>query len=93
MDLYKDADIYDLDYDARRFDIEFYLSETKNINGEVLELGSGTGRISSVLHKAGVKLTCIDNSPEMIKKALSKNSKLNIIESDFINFNLNKKFD
>lgn len=93
MDFFSNPDIYDLDYDARHIDADFYLKECKKTKGEVLELGSGTGRISIPLIEAGIKLTCIDNSYEMIKKARLKNQNLNIIEANFSEFKLNKKFD
>ena len=55
------ADLYDI-YVPVTFDIDFFLQETKKVVGEVLELMSGTGRISLPLIQAGVKLTCVDIS-------------------------------
>ena len=55
------SDLYDI-YIPVTFDIDFFIQETKNTPGEVLELMSGTGRVSIPLLEAGVKLTCVDLS-------------------------------
>ena len=39
------SDIYDIFADATN-DIDFFVNETKKTSGEVLELMSGTGRVS-----------------------------------------------
>ena len=58
------ADLYDI-YVPATFDIEFFIRETRKSSGEVLELMSGTGRVSIPLIQAGVKLTCVDLSGEL----------------------------
>ncbi len=58
------ADLYDT-YVPVTFDIPFFLEETRKAQGEVLELMSGTGRVSVPLLEAGVRLTCVDLSPEL----------------------------
>lgn len=58
------SDLYDTDVPAT-FDIEFFIKETNKPPGEVLELMSGTGRVSVPLLQAGVKLTCVDLSAEL----------------------------
>ncbi len=55
------ADLYDI-YVPATFDIDFFLQETKKTTGDVLELMSGTGRVSIPLLQAGVRLTCVDLS-------------------------------
>jgi hypothetical protein len=47
------ADLYDI-YVPVTFDIDFFVRETKKSSGEVLELMSGTGRVSIPLLEAGV---------------------------------------
>jgi SAM-dependent methyltransferase len=59
------ADLYDT-YVKNTYDVPFFLEETRNVSGEVLELMSGTGRVSLPLAQAGIKLTCVDRSPEML---------------------------
>jgi SAM-dependent methyltransferase len=55
------ADLYDV-YVPAAFDINFFVQETGKTSGEVLELMSGTGRVSIPLLQAGVALTCVDIS-------------------------------
>ena len=59
------AEIYDI-YVRSTQDIPFFLRETKKTDGSVLELMAGTGRLSLPLLAAGVDLTCVDRSPEML---------------------------
>ena len=47
-------------------DIAFFLREAQQAGGPVLELMAGTGRVSLPLLEAGVELTCVDSSPEML---------------------------
>lgn len=68
------ADLYDV-YVPATFDIDFFLKETGQTSGEVLELMSGTGRVSIPLLEAGVKLTCVDlsaRSNEILEKKLKQ---------------------
>jgi SAM-dependent methyltransferase len=59
------AEIYDLFVKAD-YDIPFFLSETAKLEGPVLELTSGTGRLSLPLIQKGVSLTCVDGSQGML---------------------------
>jgi SAM-dependent methyltransferase len=59
------AEFYDL-YVTADYDIPFFLAETKNLAGPVLELTAGTGRLSLPLIQAGVRLTCVDGSRGML---------------------------
>ncbi len=59
------AEIYDL-YVAADYDVAFFLEETAKVEGPVLELTAGTGRLSLALIQAGVQLTCVDVSRGML---------------------------
>jgi SAM-dependent methyltransferase len=59
------AELYDL-YVAADYDFPFFVSEAAKTQGPVLELTSGTGRLSLPLIEAGVKLTCVDVSQGML---------------------------
>lgn len=59
------AEIYDL-YVTADYDIPFFLQETVNVAGQVVELTAGTGRLSLPLAQAGVRLTCVDASQGML---------------------------
>ncbi len=75
IDYSRYADLYDL-YVRTEVDIPFYLQQARAVaqqaGGEVLELMSGTGRVSISLLKAGVCLTCVDASPEMLARLREK---------------------
>lgn len=65
MDYPQVAHLYDT-YVKTNIDIPFFINEAQNC-GRVLELTSGTGRLSIPLIESGVSLTCVDNSPEMLR--------------------------
>ncbi len=58
------AELYDI-YASSTYDLDFYLNRLSS-GTRVLELMSGTGRLSVPLIKAGLELTCIDISRGMI---------------------------
>lgn len=90
------AELYDT-YVEVAFDISFFLNATKGISGEVLELMAGTGRVSIPLIKAGVRLTCVDNSPEMLavlqEKLEREDLSASVYRMDVRNLDLGKRFD
>ena len=90
------ADLYDI-YVPATFDIDFFLTEAKKTTGEVLELMSGTGRVSIPLIEAGVKLTCVDLSAGLnaiLEDKLQKMGlKADVYQMDVCELELQKKFD
>ncbi len=95
IDYSRIADLYDT-YVQTTFDVEFFLKEAKETSGEVLELMSGTGRLSIPLIEADVRLTCVDNSPEMLaileKKLKKRTLCASVYEMDVCKLSLNKEF-
>lgn len=92
----KVADLYDF-YVRVDFDIEFFRKETEGIDGEVLELMCGTGRVSIPLLEAGRRLVCIDYSKEMLdvfaQKITGKNYPVELVHADVAKLNLGRQFD
>jgi SAM-dependent methyltransferase len=90
------TDLYDI-YVPATFDIDFFLTEAKKTSGEVLELMSGTGRVSIPLIEAGVKLTCVDLSAGLnaiLEDKLQKMGlKADVYQMDVCELELQKKFD
>ena len=90
------ADLYDI-YVPATFDIDFFVNETAKAKGEVLELMSGTGRVSIPLLEAGVKLACVDPSAELNaifrEKLIQKGLQADIYQMDVCELDLHKKFD
>jgi SAM-dependent methyltransferase len=71
------ADLYD---SLVRFDedVPFFLEAARQSPGPVLELMSGTGRVSIPLLEAGIPLTCVDYSPEMLAVLKKKTDALSL---------------
>lgn len=59
------AELYDA-YVAADYDVAFFTEEVRRAAGPVLELTSGTGRLSLPLIEAGADLTCVDVSRGML---------------------------
>ena len=96
IDYNKVADIYD-DYVNVDFDIPFWLQEAGKARGKVLELTSGTGRISIPLLRAGINLMCVDYSTEMLsilkQKAESAGLACRIVPMDISDLSLDEQFE
>jgi SAM-dependent methyltransferase len=90
------ADLYDT-YVQTTFDIPFFLNEARKTSGEALELMSGTGRVSVPLIEAGVRLTCVDASLEMLALLREKLTRRRVAapvhQMDVRELALQKQFD
>ncbi len=90
------ADLYDI-YVPVTDDIAFFVNEAKKCSGKVLELMAGTGRVSLPLVEAGVKLTCVDISAELLAilrdKLAQRGLAASVYQSDVCELDLGKQFD
>ncbi|MCK4655173.1 MAG: class I SAM-dependent methyltransferase [Candidatus Cloacimonetes bacterium] len=95
------AKYYDSDNkDLLKDDIDFYIDYANKINGKVLELGCGTGRITIPIAMAGHQIWGLDVSEPMLdvfrekakKENKTTNENLQILNGDMRNFELNQKF-
>ncbi len=100
------ADLYDrhssefYDYHAKRGDVEFYVGMATEFGGPVLELGCGTGRLLIPAARAGVNITGLDNSEEMLEICRRKleaepsevRSRANLVHADMREFDLGTEF-
>ncbi len=95
MDYSKVAELYDV-YAQTDIDVTFFLQEAQGC-GKVLELTSGTGRLSIPLLQAKAPLSCLDSSPEMLtvlrRKLREYGLAAPVYEMDATNFSLAEKFD
>jgi len=89
------ADIYD-NFVQVNFDIPFFLNAAKECQGEVLELMSGTGRVSIPLAEVGIKLTCVDMSADMLsvlrRKLESRQLSVEIHQANVCELDLGRQF-
>ncbi len=90
------AHLYD-SYVNTDFDLSFFLNEAKKVRGKVLELACGTGRLSIPLLQAGIDLTCVDYSKEMLevfqKKLDRSRLSCRIFNQDMADLSLPDRFD
>ena len=90
------ADLYDT-YVPATDDIDFFVNEAKKCSGQVLELMAGTGRVSLPIVQAGVNLTCVDISAELLAVLRDKLARHNLVadvyQADVRELNLGKQFD
>jgi SAM-dependent methyltransferase len=72
LDLYADADFYDLEFRSRAHELPFYEAWARRAAGPVLEVACGTGRLTLPLARAGVDVTGLDVAPAMLARARRK---------------------
>jgi len=91
---YEDPEIYDLENRDFEPDGGFLLKRAQLLDGPVLELGCGTGRITIPLAENGIDITGLDVVPGMIAHARQKAGNLPIrwIVDDVRSFHLGRSF-
>ena len=60
---------------------------------QILDLGCGTGYLTSQIQERGAKVTGADASPDMIKKAQATYPDVNFVVADGAQFHFDEKFD
>lgn len=90
------AEIYDL-YVTADYDIPFFLSEIKPVQGPILEPMAGTGRLSLSLIESGAKLTCVDSSNAMLevlsRKLQQRGLHAEVVCADVCQLSLSAQFE
>lgn len=94
------AEFYDIIH-AGLGDVESWIEFGRRFGPGILELGSGTGRITIPLAKAGFTVTGIDLSDDMIRRYKAKlaledegtRSRVSIVKGDITRFQLERQFD
>ncbi len=96
----KFAELYDLAYENRRKDVDFFIDYSRRAGGRTLELGCGTGRILIPTAIAGCEITGLDLSPYMLKICQEKLNKqpgevrerVKLIQGDMTSFNTGETY-
>lgn len=99
-DLYASiANVYDFTYDDFTDDIDFYENLAQSVDGPLLELGVGSGRIALRLAREGYEVVGIDNSASMLargRKNLAAAGKiegsLELLPGEMTAFELGRRF-
>ncbi len=85
---------------AGRRDVDFYLNCARELNGSVLELGCGTGRVLLAIARAGHRIVGLDLSEPMLSKCRAKleteppdvRQRVQLVLADMTRFDLNEEF-
>ncbi|GGM88778.1 hypothetical protein GCM10011578_005430 [Streptomyces fuscichromogenes] len=94
-DLCYDGAVYDQRYADYADDVPFWRDLARRHGPDVLELATGTGRISIPLAKDGHDVTGIDVAPAMLREAERKRNPglpLKLHEADMRDFDLGRRF-
>ena len=93
-DIYLYPDLYDALHQNIETDKNVITHYAKKCNGPVLELASGTGRLSKYITGLGLPYTGIDNSQSFLDVSIENlGSRGTFLLRDMRDFHLNKKFD
>lgn len=72
LDLYQDAEFYDLEFAGRATEVPFFRHYAQQAKGPVLEVACGTGRLTLPIARDGIDVTGLDVSLPMLDRARSK---------------------
>jgi SAM-dependent methyltransferase len=93
------ADLYDFTYEDFSDDVEFYDNLAQSLDGPLLELGAGSGRVALRLAARGYEVVGIDNSPSMLARGRSNlaaagkiDGSLELLPGDMTSFDLGRRF-
>jgi len=97
------AKFYDLEYQNKKNDVDFYYKLAQKIKGPILECGCGAGRILVPIAKLGKEIWGFDANVEMLNiarrkiKSLTLNKQVKIFKDDLVEFSSplfkNKQFN
>ena len=94
MNIYSNPQLYDAIHHDYKWDIDLISSIAKSIEGSVLELASGTGRLTQNIIRLGLDYTGLELSQQFIEVAKKKfGNNVNFVQGDMRAFDLRKKFD
>ena len=93
---YGNGRLYDLLAESNPSEQAFYVRRSMSLPGTVLELGSGTGRLSIPISEAGKRVVGLDSSEAMLqharKKAGPHNVHFRVCNSDMTSFCIGETF-
>ena len=89
------ARMYDLDLQDDPGDLDLYLALAARVDGPILELAAGSGRLAVPLALAGHMVTAVDLDPEMLARAADAAAEaglepdaLRLVEADLVDLRL-----
>ena len=95
-EIYSSGAHYDAQHKGFEVDIPFYIKRVEEFGDPVLELASGTGRVTIELAKKGIDITGLEISEAMLGQAKKKAKELNLnidwVLADCRDFSLDRKY-
>jgi len=85
------ADLYDLEYD-HDYDLPFWLALAEREDGSVVEWGAGTGRLAAPLAGAGLDVTAVEVSENMVEKGREKGDDVEWVRGDMRDMALGRRY-
>ena len=94
VDIYTNPDLYDSIHHSYEWDKALIKAIAKDINGPVLELASGTGRLTQTILELGLEYKGLELSESFLERAKMKfGGKADFILGDMRDFDLEMEFD
>jgi ubiquinone/menaquinone biosynthesis C-methylase UbiE len=96
--MYRWSEYYDLTQHGVLGDVDFYREMALQAEGEILDLACGTGRIAIPLAQAGLHVTGLDLSTDMLRRAEQKaqaagvSERITFLQGDMRQFDLGRTF-
>lgn len=88
----RNGHFYDLAYKEQKEDINFYVKNVLAVQGECLEIGAGSGRITIPIHNAGINITGLEPSTTMLEEAQKKEPSIHWVNGKAETFSFKKTF-
>ena len=95
------ARYYDLDLSDEPGDVEMHLALAGSVEGDILELMAGSGRVAVPLAASGRRVVAIDHAPAMLARAATlwsrvadraAGAQLELVEADAVRLTLDEQF-
>jgi len=101
IDPFRQANVFDYIWGEQIYREDFYIDVAKEINGPIVDCGSGTGLVLHSLARVGFEAYGVERNKAMLKIAKEKlkeqplnvQKRITLIFQDLINFSLENKFN
>ena len=98
QDLYSGlgADFYERLVGSDRSEVREVLALARNVDGDILDIAAGSGRLTIPLVRAGKRVTAVDLSEDMLallQRAVPDNPRLDCVVADMRSFDLGRRYD
>ena len=78
LEEFLDGELYDVTNTLKDIEVEFFGGIARQYRGPILDVASGTGRLTIPLAEQGYEITGVDIAPGMIKNVKEKAARLGL---------------